>query len=82
MKNILEKDVETKLIDYNVRIFWEPDMCAFLEGRTADTKGAVHIADIDISGGIDWDKTGLQVLGCLDENAAKLKMLASQRRTR
>ena len=57
-------------------------MCEFLEGRTADTKGAVHIADIDISGGIDWDKTGLQVLGCLDENAAKLKMLASQRRTR
>ena len=66
---MLEKDVETKLTDYNVRIFWEPDMCAFLEGRTADTKSAVHSADVDINGGIDWDKTGLQVLGCLDENA-------------
>ena len=69
MKNMLEKDVETKLTDYNVRIFWEPDMCAFLEGRTADTKGAVHIADIDISGGIDWDKTGLQGRASCEEGA-------------
>ena len=38
MKNILEKDVETKLIDYNVRIFWEPDMCTFLEGRQQTQK--------------------------------------------
>ena len=41
-------------------------------------KAQSTLTDVDINGGIDWDKTGLQVLGCLDENATKLEMLASR----
>jgi hypothetical protein len=54
-------------------------MCAFLDRAQGPS---IAVATVDERGFIAWDKDGLKVLGCLDENAAKIKLLMASRRTK
>ena len=78
IKRMLEKETATKLTDYVVRIFWGQDMSAFLEGPS-NTEFIAHVAE---DGGIQWDAEGLRLLGCANEKAVRLKLLAASRRFR
>ena len=78
LKNFLEKEVETTLKDYIVKIFWGREMLAFLEDSTGTPQEIAHVTEI----GVTWDAEGLKLLKCANPKIADMKMLSSSRRFR
>eukprot|EP00973_Karenia_brevis_P076121 10572977-Karenia_brevis.AAC.1 len=81
VKRMLEKEVETRMQEYNVRVFWGQDMEAYLEHKDP-TQASCLIAHVVEDGSIQWDHEGLRLIACPNASAAKPKILAASRRFR